>query len=73
VEGGRRPLTADDAIARRPAIFSGCLVPGDVLDRSVDDSTYAEVIADAITTRDRWRRQYEAAKSRAGPTSEVAA
>ncbi len=34
----------------------------------VDDRTYAAAIAEAITTRQRWRAQYEAAKAaRAGP------
>jgi hypothetical protein len=34
----------------------------------VDDRTYAAAIADAIATRERWRRQYETATaSRAGP------
>jgi hypothetical protein len=30
---------------------------------------YAQVIGDAITTRRRWQRQYDAAKSRAGPSA----
>jgi hypothetical protein len=41
----------------------------EVLSRSrVDDRTYAAAIAEAITTRQRWRAQYEQAKAaRAGP------
>jgi hypothetical protein len=41
----------------------------DVLGRSrVDERMYAAAIAEAITTRQRWRAQYEAAKAaRAGP------
>jgi hypothetical protein len=45
----------------------------EVLGRSrVDERTYAAAIAEAITTRQRWRREYEAAKeltagARAGP------
>ena len=41
----------------------------EVLPRSrVDDHTYAAAIAEAITTRQRWRHQYETAKAaRAGP------
>jgi hypothetical protein len=39
-----------------------------VLPRSqVDDATYAAAIAEAVATRTRWRREYEAAKERAGP------
>jgi 8-oxo-dGTP pyrophosphatase MutT (NUDIX family) len=39
-----------------------------ILARSqVDDATYAEAIAAAIDTRNRWRAEYEAAKGRAGP------
>jgi hypothetical protein len=49
-----------------------------VLGRSrVDEATYAAAIAEAITTRQRWRHQYEAAKqaggARAGPAPPVAA
>jgi len=41
----------------------------EVLPRSrVDERTYAAAIAEAITTRQRWRHEYEAAKAaRAGP------
>jgi hypothetical protein len=41
----------------------------ELLGRSrVDDHTYATAIAEQITTRQRWRHQYEAAKAaRAGP------
>jgi hypothetical protein len=47
----------------------------EVLPRSrVDDRTYAAAIAEAITTRQRWRRQYETAKAaRAGPAPPSAA
>jgi hypothetical protein len=39
-----------------------------ILSRSqVDDATYAEAVAEAINTRQRWRREYDAAKERAGP------
>jgi hypothetical protein len=39
-----------------------------ILARSqVDEATYAEAIAESIETRLRWRREYEAAKERAGP------
>ncbi len=39
-----------------------------ILARSqVDDATYAAAVAEAINTRQRWRREYEAAKERAGP------
>jgi hypothetical protein len=39
-----------------------------VLPRSqVDDATYAAAIGEAVATRQRWRREYEAAKERAGP------
>jgi Replication initiator protein, pSAM2 len=43
----------------------------ELLGRSrVDERTYAAAIAEQITTRQRWRRQYEAAKAtRAGPAS----
>jgi hypothetical protein len=49
-----------------------------VLGRSrVDEATYATAIAEAITTRQRWRHQYEAAKdangARAGPAPPAAA
>ena len=40
----------------------------------VDDRTYAAAVAEAIATRQRWRREYEAAKAaRAGPASPSAA
>ena len=40
----------------------------EILGRSrIDDRTYAAAIAEAVATRQRWRRQYEAAKARAGP------
>jgi hypothetical protein len=40
----------------------------EVVGRSrVDDHTYTAAIAQAIETRQRWRRQYETAKTRAGP------
>jgi hypothetical protein len=44
----------------------------EILPRSrVDDRTYAAAIAEAITTRQRWRTEYEAAKAaRAGPSSD---
>jgi hypothetical protein len=47
----------------------------EVLPRArVDDRTYAAAIAEAITTRQRWRRQYETAKAaRAGPAPPSAA
>jgi hypothetical protein len=39
-----------------------------VLPRSqVDDATYAAAIGEAVATRQRWRRECEAAKERAGP------
>ena len=38
----------------------------------VDAATYAQAISDAIDTRTRWRRQYEAAKERAGPPPALA-
>lgn len=39
-----------------------------ILARSqVDDATYAQAIAEAINTRQRWRHEYETAKERAGP------
>jgi hypothetical protein len=40
----------------------------------VDASTYAAAIAQVITTRQRWQREYETAKAaRAGPASPAAA
>jgi hypothetical protein len=47
----------------------------ELLGRSrVDERTYAAAIAEAITTRQRWRAQYDAAKAaRAGPAPPVAA
>jgi hypothetical protein len=51
----------------------------EVLGRSrVDEATYAAAIAEAITTRQRWRREYQAAKeltgaARAGPAPPQAA
>jgi hypothetical protein len=50
----------------------------ELLGRScVDEATYAAAIAEQITTRQRWRTQYEAAKAttaaRAGPSPPVAA
>jgi hypothetical protein len=51
----------------------------EVIGRSrVDEATYATAIAQAITARQRWRRQYEAAKAqaaaaRAGPARPAAA
>jgi hypothetical protein len=40
----------------------------EVIPRSrVDDRTYAAAVAEAIATRQRWRREYETAKARAGP------
>jgi hypothetical protein len=47
----------------------------EVLPRSrVDDCTYAAAVAEAITTRQRWRHQYETAKeARAGPAPPVSA
>jgi hypothetical protein len=46
----------------------------ELLGRSrVDERTYAAAIAQQITTRQRWRTQYEAAKAaRAGPTPQAA-
>jgi hypothetical protein len=50
----------------------------EVLGRSrVDEATYAAAIAEAITTRQRWRHQYETAKqaaaeARAGPAPPAA-
>ncbi|HSI93754.1 MAG TPA: replication initiator, partial [Jiangellaceae bacterium] len=47
----------------------------EVLPRSrVDDHTYAAAIAEAITTRQRWRHEYETAKAaRAGPAPPASA
>jgi Replication initiator protein, pSAM2 len=46
----------------------------DLLGRSrVDEATYAAAIAEQISTRQRWRSQYEAAKARAGPAGLVVA
>jgi hypothetical protein len=46
----------------------------EVIPRSrVDEPTYAAAVAEAIATRQRWRRQYEAAKAaRAGPVPRCA-
>src|SRR5215207_3421259 len=45
-----------------------------ILARSqVDDATYAEAVAEAINTRQRWRTEYEAAKQRAGPPAAASA
>ncbi len=39
----------------------------DIVGRSqIDDRTYAAAVADTIATRDRWRREYEAAKALTG-------
>jgi hypothetical protein len=38
----------------------------EILGRAVDAYTYAAAIGEAITTRQRWRREYETAKTRAG-------
>ena len=60
-----RPRRPRRAVDRRAPTAAG---PGHILARSqVDERTYAEAIAEAIDTRQRWRREYEAAKERAGP------